>query len=195
VSGLSKDIIGNAKRLRTESGQVMTEGDKSLTLAGLVSHEAESLYLRSLAAGTMRADIFRDSGAAATELLETGIAFPAGDDSMIRCVDPATALRLLIGHRQRELVDRQDQIIEGWRKLTAMLAPNCAQSDGDHDSAPAEIQLRVLRMMPTDDDAAIARRLRLSVSTVRRHIKSLYLMLGVNNRFAAGVVAAKRGWV
>jgi DNA-binding NarL/FixJ family response regulator len=50
-------------------------------------------------------------------------------------------------------------------------------------------------MMPTDDDAAIARRLRISVSTVRRHIKSLYLILGVNNRFAAGVVAAKRGWV
>ena len=63
------------------------------------------------------------------------------------------------------------------------------------EPAPGEIQLKVLRMMPTDDDAAIARRLRLSVSTVRRHIKALYQMLGVNNRFAAGMVAAKRGWV
>lgn len=180
----------------------MAEGDKSLTLAGLVGREAESLYLRLRAAGTMRADTFHAGGTAAAELLETGIAFPSGDDdALIRCVDPATALRLLIGRRQRELVDRQDQIIEGWRKLTAMLAPNCAFSESDPnrngigDAAPAEIQLRVLRMMPTDDDAAIARRLRLSVSTVRRHIKSLYLILGVNNRFAAGVVAAKRGWV
>jgi DNA-binding NarL/FixJ family response regulator len=178
----------------------MAEGDKSLTLAGLVSREAESLYLRLRAAGTLRVDTFHESGAAATELLETGIAFPAGSDEVvIRCVDPATALRLLIGRRQRELVDRQDQIIEGWRKLTAML-PNCDLSEppahnGYGDPALAEIQLRVLRMMPTDDDAAIARRLRLSVSTVRRHIKALYLMLGVNNRFAAGMVAAKRGWI
>jgi len=190
----------------------MTEGDKSLTLAGLVSHEAETLYLRLRAAGSMGATTFHDLGGAAAELVDTGIAFRSGDDeAIIRCVDPATALRLLIGRRQRELVDRQDQIIEGWRKLTAMLAPNAyfsggpggfGGSDGEHngvtgfgDAAPAEIQLRVLRLMPTDDDAAIARRLRLSVSTVRRHIKSLYLMLGVNNRFAAGMVAAKRGWI
>ncbi|HEX4703539.1 MAG TPA: hypothetical protein VH352_15535 [Pseudonocardiaceae bacterium] len=180
----------------------MGEPDKSVTLAGLVSQEAELLYRRLRAAGSVHADRFRDSGAAAAELLDTGIAFPSGrDDTMIRPVDPATALRLLIGRRQRELVDRQDQIIEGWRRLTALLPPTC---DGQHPNnggdewsqpSPGEIQLRVLRMMPTDDDAAIARRLRLSVSTVRRHIKSLYVMLGVDNRFAAGMVAAKRGWI
>jgi hypothetical protein len=161
------------------------------------------LYRRLRAAGSVHADRFRDSGAAATELLDTGIAFPSGrDDTVIRPVDPATALRLLIGRRQRELVDRQDQIIEGWRRLTALLPPTCDSRRPDTNGAdewsqpsPGEIQLRVLRMMPTDDDAAIARRLRLSVSTVRRHIKSLYLMLGVDNRFAAGMVAAKRGWI
>lgn len=181
----------------------MAEGDKSLTLAGLVSREAESLYVRLRATGAMRADIFHDHGPAATELLETGIAFvTGGDGAAIRSLEPATALRMLIGRRQRELADRQDQIIEGWRRLTAMMAPHCAtpeppefNGNGFGDPAPGEIQLRVLRMMSTDDDAAIARRLRLSVSTVRRHIKSLYLMLGVNNRFAAGMVAAKRGWV
>jgi hypothetical protein len=187
-----------------ESGQVMGEPDKSGTLAGLVSQEAESLYRRLRAAGSVAAARFRDNGDAATELLEIGIAFPSGDETMIRPVDPATALRLLIGRRQRELVDRQDQIIEGWRRLTAMLPPACGLPDSidqlrhaseNGEPAPGEIQLKVLRMMPTDDDAAIARRLRLSVSTVRRHIKALYLMLGVNNRFAAGMVAAKRGWI
>jgi hypothetical protein len=181
----------------------MGEPDKAVTLAGLVSQEAELLYRRLRAAGSVPAAGFRDSGAAAVELLDTGIAFPAGrDDAVIRPVDPATALRLLIGRRQRELVDRQDQIIEGWRRLTALLPPTCGahpESDPSADqwshASPGEIQLRVLRMMPTDDDAAIARRLRLSVSTVRRHIKSLYQMLGVDNRFAAGMVAAKRGWV
>jgi hypothetical protein len=183
----------------------MGEPDKSVTLAGLVSQEAELLYRRLRAAGAVHADRFRDSGDAATELLDTGIAFPSGrDDTVIRPVDPATALRLLIGRRQRELVDRQDQIIEGWRRLTALLPPTCDSRRPDTNGvtadewsqpSPGEIQLRVLRMMPTDDDAAIARRLRLSVSTVRRHIKSLYLMLGVDNRFAAGMVAAKRGWI
>jgi DNA-binding transcriptional ArsR family regulator len=178
----------------------MGEPDKAVTLAGLVSQEAELLYRRLRAAGSVPAAGFRDSGAAAAELLDTGIAFPTGrDDTMIRPVDPATALRLLIGRRQRELVARQDQIIEGWRRLTALLPPTCGAVDQSADqwsrTSPGELQLRVLRMMPTDDDAAIARRLRLSVSTVRRHIKSLYEMLGVDNRFAAGMVAAKRGWV
>jgi hypothetical protein len=77
-----------------------------------------------------------------------------------------------------------------WADPTTVRLP-----DDTVETAPEEIQLRVLRMMPTDDDTAIARRLKLSVSTVRRHIKALYVELGVNNRFAAGMVAAKRGWI
>lgn len=323
----------------------MTEPDRTMTLAGLVSHDAEVLYRRLRAAGTVAAERFRASGDAAKELLDVGIAFHSGqDDSLIRPVDPPMALRLLLGHRQRELVDRQDRIIQGWNRLTdllpsafdgtpservdgvrlitnfdeivtraaelypspkhrlrgtetgafltrptrnrlrrpppgsvragvrfqmiydteyldtepgseiirdsarageevrlrdrlpvkmlhvdnsialvgvgpaartallvragavlAMLADwfdlmwedaSTVRLPGGPDAAePDELQMRVLRMMPTDDDTAIARRLTLSVSTVRRHIKALYVMLGVNNRFAAGMVAAKRGWI
>jgi hypothetical protein len=323
----------------------MSESDRSLTLAGLVSQEAELLYRRLTAAGSMGADNFRASGTAAVELLDTGIAFHSGhDDSLIRPVEPATALRLLLGRRQGELVRQQERIMAGWQRLTALLPPafdgspnsqvdgvrlmtnfdevvtraaelypspkqrlrgtetgsfptrptknrirvppegsvragvrfqmiyhsgyldtkagseiirdsarsgeevrlrdrmpikmlhvddsialvgigHAAQTallvrsdailamlaewfdllwtdpstvrlpDDTNEPSPDEIQLRVLRMMPTDDDTAIARRLKLSVSTVRRHIKAIYLMLGVNNRFAAGMVAAKRGWI
>jgi hypothetical protein len=56
-------------------------------------------------------------------------------------------------------------------------------------------QRRVLALMPTADDRVIARRLDVSVTTVRRQIKVIYDALGVNNRFAAGVAAAKRGWI
>jgi hypothetical protein len=323
----------------------MTETDRTMTLAGLVSHDAELLYRRLRVAGAVAAERFRAYGEAAGELLDVGIAFHSGqDDSLIRPVDPPMALRLLLGRRQRELVDRQDRIIEGWNRLTDLL-PSAFDSspaervdgvrlvtdfdeivtraaelypspkhrlrgtetgafptrptrnrlrrpppssvsagvrfqmiyDTDYldteagsaiirdsarsgeqvrlrsrlpvkmlhvdnsialvgigpsartallvradailvmladwfdllwddpstvrlpeqqgDDTPDELQMRVLRMMPTDDDTAIARRLKLSVSTVRRHIKALYVMLGVNNRFAAGMVAAKRGWL
>lgn len=56
-------------------------------------------------------------------------------------------------------------------------------------------QRRVLALMAVTDDHGIARRLEISVTTVRRHIKAIYDALGVDNRFAAGVMAAKHGWV
>lgn len=56
-------------------------------------------------------------------------------------------------------------------------------------------QRRVLELMMSNGDEAIARRLTMSISTVRRHVKAIYLALGVDNRFAAGVAAAKRGWI
>lgn len=323
----------------------MGEPDRTMTLAGLVDQRAESLYWRIQMAGSMAVDRFMADSAAAEELLDTGMAFRSGqDDSLVRAVDPATALRLLLARRQAELVTQQKQIIAGWQRLTAMLPPpfdgtpaaavdgvrimtnfeeivtraaelypspkkrlrgtetgtfptrptrnrvrtpppgslragvrfqmiyhagyldtkagaeiirDSARSGEEvrlrrhmpvkmlhvddsialvgvgpaartallirsdailtmlaewfdllwHDPAtvrlpedadepaPDDIQLRVLRMMPTDDDTAIARRLKLSVSTVRRHIKQLYTMLGVDNRFAAGMVAAKKGWL
>lgn len=56
-------------------------------------------------------------------------------------------------------------------------------------------QRRVLELMPTGGDETIARRLKVSTTTVRRHIKVIYTVLGVDNRFAAGAAAARRGWL
>jgi DNA-binding CsgD family transcriptional regulator len=44
-------------------------------------------------------------------------------------------------------------------------------------------------------DAAIARRARLSTTTVRRHIAALMKRLDVTSRFAAGAAAQRRGWI
>lgn len=55
---------------------------------------------------------------------------------------------------------------------------------------------RVLRLLlTTESDAAIARSLNVSVTTVRRHVKLIYQALGVNSRFAAGAAAARLGWI
>ncbi|WAL63896.1 LuxR C-terminal-related transcriptional regulator [Amycolatopsis cynarae] len=56
-------------------------------------------------------------------------------------------------------------------------------------------QRRVLELMATGGDETIARRLKVSTTTVRRHIKVIYTALGVDNRFAAGVAAVRRGWL
>ena len=59
----------------------------------------------------------------------------------------------------------------------------------------SERQRLVLALMAVADDHGIARRLEISVTTVRRHIKAIYDVLGVDNRFAAGMMAAKHGWI
>lgn len=57
------------------------------------------------------------------------------------------------------------------------------------------IQHRILVLLPEHGDEAIARLLGISATTVRRHVKAIYEKFGVCNRFAAGVAAAKHGWL
>jgi DNA-binding NarL/FixJ family response regulator len=45
------------------------------------------------------------------------------------------------------------------------------------------------------NDAAIARRAGVSITTVRRHIAAIMKRLGVRSRFAAGAAAQRRGWI
>jgi DNA-binding CsgD family transcriptional regulator len=78
-----------------------------------------------------------------------------------------------------------------WHHPTTMTYPV-----GGADSVLTAPQRDILKLMlGGGGDDAIARRLSLSVTTVRRHIKSIYLLLGVNNRFAAGMAAAKQNWI
>lgn len=63
------------------------------------------------------------------------------------------------------------------------------------DRSLTATQRQVLELMAADADEVIARRLKISITTVRRHVKHIYATLGVDNRFAAGVAAVKRGWL
>jgi DNA-binding CsgD family transcriptional regulator len=317
-----------------------------MALAGLVSAEAEDVYRRLRVTGTLRAGALRagavdgeldPAAPGVAELLELGVAFRSGSDGqMIKSIDPAAALRLLIEARQDEMVSFQSRILEGWARLTRMVPLSVDAGAGATDgirvltrvedivartaelysspkqhlrgtetgifptrmlnSVPATARARVrmiydadyqrtgsgaavverslaagegvrlrnalpikmlhvddyvallsadrtgqnailihakpivdmladwfdmlwdhpttmrypvggaeshlnvaqrdvLKLMLACDDETIARRLELSVTTVRRHIKTIYRALGVNNRFAAGLAAAKLAWL
>jgi len=58
------------------------------------------------------------------------------------------------------------------------------------------MQRHVLRLLASGmSDEAVARACGASVRTVRRHMTAIMDALGVNSRFAAGAMAAKRGWI
>jgi DNA-binding NarL/FixJ family response regulator len=57
-------------------------------------------------------------------------------------------------------------------------------------------QWRILRLMAAGmSDGALAAAADSTVKTVRSHIAAILLVLGVPTRFAAGVEAARRGWL
>lgn len=79
-----------------------------------------------------------------------------------------------------------------WDRATP-IAPDRSATPGDR-LPPA--QQAVLELMATGaSDDVIARRLGISVTTVRRHITAIMQRLGVSSRFAAGAAAQRKGWI
>lgn len=112
------------------------------------------------------------------------------DDSVaLVAVDPAARTALLI--RAPTLLT----MLAEWFDLMWTDPSTVDFRTGNADPALADTARQILSMMPFDDDETIARKLRVSVSTVRRHVRSVYRVLGVNNRFAAGMAATKLGWI
>jgi len=73
----------------------------------------------------------------------------------------------------------------------ATVAVGREQADGLTDAQRKVLELMVVGL----SDETIARQQNLSVRTVRRHVNAIYRELNVTSRFAAGVAAAKRGWL
>ena len=318
-------------------------------LSGLVSPPAAELYTRLLVNGFLRLGTGRGEldvhASTIAELLDADVAFRSGpDDSLVRPVSPATALRTLLELRHRELGDLQQRLRDGWQRLEGQLPSILGGGTGDaghglevitdgpristmaaglyrsakeqfrgtetgdfptrptasrgftpppaaiaagvryryvykavvngtrwgqqiirqsveageevrlRRSLPVKLmqvdtraalvsvdrpgnvavlvtaptilemisewfdliwddrlttlvdgarptdlkpgQLEVLQLLPTaESDAEIAKSLRMSVTTVRRHVRAIYEALGVNTRFAAGAAAVRRGWI
>jgi DNA-binding CsgD family transcriptional regulator len=79
-----------------------------------------------------------------------------------------------------------------WDRATPLSAPRSASAVGRLTPA----QQAVLEMMAEGlNDDAIARRLGISTTTVRRHIAAVMRRLGVSSRFAAGAAAQRKGWL
>lgn len=64
------------------------------------------------------------------------------------------------------------------------------------DTPLSKVDFDILRLMAEGRfDAEIAKRLNISVPTIRRHIDAIRSELGAPSRFVAGVAACRRGWV
>jgi len=98
------------------------------------------------------------------------------------------------------LLVRSPVIVGALREYFEMLwerAVPFGSPDGKAPSSPlTPTQATVLRLLAQGlPDEVIARRMDLSVNTVRRHITAIREALGVDTRFAAGAAAVRRGWI
>lgn len=112
------------------------------------------------------------------------------DSTALATVDRTAATAMII--RTPALLD----VLTGWFDLLWRHPATVGFPVGRPGGPLNGLQQDVLTLMlGGGGDEAIARRLGLSVSTVRRTIRSVYDLLGVNNRFAVGVAAAKQNWI
>jgi DNA-binding NarL/FixJ family response regulator len=98
------------------------------------------------------------------------------------------------------LVIRAPVILATLRDYFEMLWDRATPLKSQRPGAPASrltpAQQAVLELMAEGlHDDAIARRARMSTTTVRRHIAAIMGRLEVSSRFAAGAAAQRRGWI
>ncbi|MEV4252212.1 LuxR C-terminal-related transcriptional regulator [Spirillospora sp. NPDC049652] len=92
---------------------------------------------------------------------------------------------------------RSPVIVAALRDYFELLWERATPLGAVHPDSPLTEELRaVLELMAQGvDDDAIARRLRISTTTVRRRITSIREELGAASRFAAGAAAVRRSWI
>jgi DNA-binding CsgD family transcriptional regulator len=97
------------------------------------------------------------------------------------------------------LVVRAPLITAALREYFEMLWERGTPLGGSRPAQPPALtpaQQTILELMTEGlNDAAIARRAGVSITTVRRHIAAIMKRLGVRSRFAAGAAAQRRGWI
>ncbi len=119
----------------------------------------------------------------------------------MKLADHTTAmLPLTLAGTAGALVIHAPVIIIALREYFELLWERATPVQGQRSRVSAgrltRVQQMVLELMAEGlQDEAIARRLGISVTTVRRHIAELMSRLGVSSRFAAGAAAQRRGWI
>lgn len=85
-----------------------------------------------------------------------------------------------------------DALVDYWQLCWQQAAPLNAPAD---DPLAEEDRLMLSLLVGGLKDEAIARQLGWSIRTMRRRMSRLHELLGVSNRFQAGVAATRRGWI
>lgn len=85
-----------------------------------------------------------------------------------------------------------DGLIDYWELCWKQAVPLDAPAD---DPLAEDDRALLMLLVSGLKDEAIARQLGWSIRTMRRRISRLHELLGAANRFQAGVIAARRGWL
>ena len=85
-----------------------------------------------------------------------------------------------------------DGLIDYWELCWRSAVPLQAPAE---DPVSEEDRALLALLVSGLKDEAIARQLDWSVRTMRRRMSRLYELLGAANRFQAGAIAARRGWI
>jgi DNA-binding CsgD family transcriptional regulator len=94
------------------------------------------------------------------------------------------------------VVIHSSSVASALRSLFEELWERSVPLHGDKGSELADDNKEILRMLAAGmKDEAIARRLGLSLRTVRRRVADLMAELNASTRFVAGVEAVRRGWL
>jgi DNA-binding CsgD family transcriptional regulator/DNA-binding Lrp family transcriptional regulator len=89
-----------------------------------------------------------------------------------------------------------DAMVDYWELCWRQALPLDAPAAGPADDPLAEEDRQLLTLLVSGlKDDAIARQLGWSVRTMRRRMSRLHELLGASNRFQAGVMATRRGWL
>jgi len=119
--------------------------------------------------------------------IRTVIVAESQDPELLRCVmQHGVAALILTTGTGEDLAVTLDQVLRGQTALPAGWQGVLASSDDDPVARLSERQLEVLRLLAEGYRyEEIANRLVITVNTVKFHVRSIYIQLGVGNRMAA----------
>lgn len=119
--------------------------------------------------------------------IKTVIVADAQDPELIRCVlDNSVGALLLTGATAADLAVTLDQVLRGQTALPAGWQAVLSNPQEDPVSALSQRQLEVLRLLAdgrTYEEIAVE--LVITTNTVKFHVRSIYMRLGVSNRIGA----------
>jgi DNA-binding NarL/FixJ family response regulator len=116
----------------------------------------------------------------------------AGDFQATRALQAGATGYLLKGSLRTELIDTIFAAHAGLRRISPEVAANI--SEHLTSSALTTREVEILRALCGGSaNNEIADRLRISVGTIRGHLKCIYQKLGANDRTQAAVISMKRG--
>ncbi|GLZ34811.1 hypothetical protein Lesp02_69980 [Lentzea sp. NBRC 105346] len=141
------------------------------------------------ASSCLRSPLGRQIIEASRELGEEQRFFP-GSLAALRIGDDVALVRLSSG----ALLVRAPALVQVLRTWFELVWERGGPLDSANPLSPKEMAVLELQAAG-HKDAAIARALGINVRTVRRHVATILATLGVESRFAAGVEAARRGWL